>query len=320
MIMDLSIIIPVYNTELYVEKCIMSAVNQDIDAHRYEILVVNDGSPDSSAEIVERIAATYPNVTLLTKENGGLSSARNYGLERAKGDYVMFIDSDDYYMPNMFSSVIENMRQDDLDMMEMAYQAVDEHGEMVEFGHSKWFDPKPLTPVIGNEYLLTEAAVVMIALYCYRRAFLNDNNLRFAPLWHEDELFTHCALALCRSVKYNPAKIYNYLIRSDSFTGNYKPVSVLHRVKIAAMLRNFAQDVVTDSQVKNYLYLVAQRLLYQSLERSENNGFDMELTLLKEAKKMGLLPLPNPHKSSRLFMMNHMPRLYLLRRRLTNKK
>ena len=90
-----SVIVPVYNTENFLERCLNSLVNQTLND--MEIIVVNDGSTDASQEIIDRFANDFPNIIrAYRKKNGGLSSARNYGLDKATGEYIGFIDSDDY--------------------------------------------------------------------------------------------------------------------------------------------------------------------------------------------------------------------------------
>lgn len=93
---SITVIIPVYNCEKYVERAIRSVLNQPCAA-KTEIIVVNDGSKDHSGEICDRIAAEHNNVRVLHKENGGVSSARNMGIERAEGEYIAFLDSDDWW-------------------------------------------------------------------------------------------------------------------------------------------------------------------------------------------------------------------------------
>ena len=93
-----SLIIPVYNVQDYIEKCLDSVVNQTIDD--MEIIIVNDGSKDQSKQKIERYLEKYPKIKYLEKENGGLSDARNYGLKFATGEYVAFLDSDDYVEKN----------------------------------------------------------------------------------------------------------------------------------------------------------------------------------------------------------------------------
>ena len=98
--MLISFIVPVYNTELYLEECLDSLLNQDISHDEYEIICVNDGSTDGSSEILHRYASEYHNVVVIDKENGGVSSARNVGIDVAKGKYIWFFDSDDVLKNN----------------------------------------------------------------------------------------------------------------------------------------------------------------------------------------------------------------------------
>ena len=102
----ISVIVPVYNTEKYIKKCLDSLINQTMK--NIEIIVVNDGSNDHSEEIIKDYENKYPEmVKYYKKENGGLSSARNYGLEKAKGEYIAFVDSDDYIDKELFSKLDE---------------------------------------------------------------------------------------------------------------------------------------------------------------------------------------------------------------------
>ncbi len=110
--MLISFIVPVYNTELYLEECLDSLLNQDISHDEYEIICVNDGSTDGSAEILHKYASEYDNLVVIDKENGGVSSARNAGIDVAKGKYIWFFDSDDVLKSNSLSDlksiIIEN--------------------------------------------------------------------------------------------------------------------------------------------------------------------------------------------------------------------
>ena len=99
----LSIIIPVYNVENYVGKCLESCLNQDIPKNEYEIIVVNDGTKDNSVQVIEKYITPENNIRLIHRKNGGLSAARNTGLKEAKGEYVWFVDSDDWIENNVLN-------------------------------------------------------------------------------------------------------------------------------------------------------------------------------------------------------------------------
>ena len=102
--MELSVIIPVYNVEQWLQKCVESVVSQGIGS--CEIILVDDGSPDQSGSICDRLARSYDNIVVLHKQNGGLSDARNAGLEVARGRDVTFVDSDDHLSPGLFGQLL----------------------------------------------------------------------------------------------------------------------------------------------------------------------------------------------------------------------
>lgn len=109
--MKISVIVPVYNVYDYLDKCLNSLVNQS--DNDFEVIIVNDGSTDNSQEIIDKYVSENANMKSFIKENGGLSSARNYGLSKATGEYVLFLDSDDYYEPNTIEIMKKEALSDD---------------------------------------------------------------------------------------------------------------------------------------------------------------------------------------------------------------
>ena len=110
-----SVIVPVYNVEKYLERCLLSLVNQSLQD--IEIIVVNDGSPDNSQTIIDKFASEYKNVKSYIKENGGLSDARNYGTKKAVGEYIAFVDSDDYVSEQMYEQMYQKAKEGDFDLV-----------------------------------------------------------------------------------------------------------------------------------------------------------------------------------------------------------
>ncbi len=113
--MKVSVIVPVYNVEKYIKKCLDSLVNQTLDG--VEIIVVNDGSPDNSQMIIDEYVKKYKNIKSYVKENGGLSDARNYGIKKATGEYISFVDSDDYIRNDMLEIMYNYAIKEDLDVV-----------------------------------------------------------------------------------------------------------------------------------------------------------------------------------------------------------
>ena len=112
--MKVSVIVPVYNTQDYLRKCLDSLLDQNLDD--YEIIIVNDGSPDESQKIIDEYKKN-PIIKSYMKVNGGLSDARNYGLDRAEGEYIAFVDSDDYIRCDMLSKMYDKAKKDNLDIV-----------------------------------------------------------------------------------------------------------------------------------------------------------------------------------------------------------
>lgn len=121
---SVSIIVAVYNVEKYLEKCLDSLVNQTLKS--IEIIVVNDGSTDGSLSIIKAYQKKYPNIKIVNKENGGLSSARNVGIEEATGDFIGFVDADDYVCENMFEALFNSAVENDADVAVCEYYRYDE--------------------------------------------------------------------------------------------------------------------------------------------------------------------------------------------------
>lgn len=115
--MWLSVIIPAYNVEKYIGECLDSLVRQNIDKEEYEVICVDDGSSDKTPEILDEYAKQYSNICVIHKENEGVSVARNVGIENAVGEYLWFVDSDDFIVHNIFKDIKEFQKENMSDIM-----------------------------------------------------------------------------------------------------------------------------------------------------------------------------------------------------------
>ncbi len=209
-----SIVVPIYKVEPYLERCVRSLLNQtETDI---EILLVDDESPDRCPEMCDQFAKEDGRVVVIHKENGGLSDARNKGIEKATGEYVIFVDSDDYVSQNYCEKLHEfTLQTPDV----IVTDGVCEGGK-VNLTHSGIDNRVVYT---GTQFLrqsLLRGRVPMAAwLYVYRREFLNDKNLRFNKgIYHEDEEFTPRALLAAQSVVNTGIAGYRYIVRENSIT------------------------------------------------------------------------------------------------------
>lgn len=191
--LKVSVIIPVYNTEAYVGETILSILNQDLK--EIEIIVINDGSSDGSAAVIEKLVKQDNRIQFLSQQNSGQSVARNRGLEQARGKYIYFMDSDDLLDSDALQLCYEKCVSEDLD-----YVFFDGESFGYEGKAESWFDYKRTQFFEDKVYQGIELLPQMLALKCYKasvclnlykRDFLVGNSLNFYPgILHEDELFS----------------------------------------------------------------------------------------------------------------------------------
>ena len=182
-----SVIIPVYNAEHTIEKCLDSLLYQIPSAA--ELLVINDGSPDGSGAICKHYAEKYPAIRYFEKENGGVSTARNVGLDEAKGEYILFVDSDDYVEPTYWPTIDSLIEQYHPDMLQWGFRAC---GKTVRERHLGDY-------VVSGEAAVAEKVDIALRSYmfsalwarAYRRKLIEERQIRFNPelAIGEDQMF-----------------------------------------------------------------------------------------------------------------------------------
>lgn len=214
----LSIIIPVYNVERYIEKCIVSVENQNIEHLDYEIILVNDGTKDNSVAIIEQMQAVYPNIKLINKQNGGLSSSRNAGLQKASGDYIWFIDSDDYIDTNVLSAILEKAYNENLDFLGFGHKEIFEKtGKQVIFNNHLC-----IRPINNIEYLQQHDIHISSCYHIAKRSIFIENKLLFTEgIFHEDYEFMLRFYEYCERINFIDISPYNYILKEEgSITSN----------------------------------------------------------------------------------------------------
>lgn len=208
----LSIVVPVYNVQSYIEKCILSLEQQDIEADNYEVLVINDGSSDGSVAIIERLQQKYSNIRLLHKSNGGLGSARNYGIKHAVGKYIMFVDSDDYIENNVFSIMLSELDEHNLDYL--GYGIFDIRGNDYRDGFENVEKPKNI--ISGLEYIKSYQISISACTHILKTEIYKENNIYFnETIIHEDYDFVLRMYQYCNRMKFIDLHVYNYVIKKS---------------------------------------------------------------------------------------------------------
>ncbi len=207
--MEFSIIIPIYNVEQYLGECLESLQKQDYTD--FEVICVNDGSTDASRQILTKWETHFPQIRVIDRENGGLSTARNTGLAASKGDYILFVDSDDWIEPNTLQTLQNNINGEDI--LCFACKRTDNKSidQLIPEQSNGWD--------YYNRHALKhwETPFVCVVQRCYRREFLLDNGLLFHDgILHEDNEFTPRVCFKAKNVKVIPDVLYNYRVRPGS--------------------------------------------------------------------------------------------------------
>lgn len=209
-----SVIVPVYNVEKYLEKCLDSLVHQTLDA--YEVIVVNDGSPDNSQEIIDKYAEKYPEIICAyKKENGGLGDARNFGLERARGEYVGFVDSDDWVDAKMFSAMYDFAKTENNDVVICDFIEINDGWKQ---GHvSKGYrGDESQYPIDKYMFIMNSINPATACNKIYRRELFMVQN--FPAQWYEDIATTPILLSYANKIGYLPLALYYYRQTATSIT------------------------------------------------------------------------------------------------------
>ena len=231
-----SVIVPVYNVEQYLPKCLDSLVNQTLE--EIEILVVNDGSPDNSQAIIDDYASRYPDkIRAFIKENGGLSDARNYGVKQATGEYIGFVDSDDYVREDAFELLYNKAVEEESDVVAYNYCKFgnDFLNEVCVIKHPDWFNFN----IEESPGILLEAK----SLACnkiFRRSWYQDNAFVFpVGQWYEDSAVVYNMLYLANKVSAVTDCLYFYRTDRDTSITNTINEKVFDIFKSCESIRRF---------------------------------------------------------------------------------
>lgn len=222
----LSVIVPIYNVEPYLAQCLASIFAQDIED--MEVIAIVDGSPDNSIEIAREFAAQHPNMKVIEQENRGLSATRNRGIREARGEYICWIDSDDYYTPHALEEVYRLCIDNDLDFIATAF-----HQFPYEVEKMKPTDGS-LSPVMdGREFIRYvvehDYRFAWPSNYVHKRSFLLANELFFLEgcVFEGLPYAIKSATVATRCMYYN-APLTQYRIRMDSLSHDKKTPKVVH--------------------------------------------------------------------------------------------
>lgn len=222
--LKLSIVIPVYNVEKYISRCLDSVCNQDLNKSEYEILAIDDGSNDRSAQIIQEYQVLHPNIKLDQKPNGGLSSARNRGIELAKGKYIMFLDSDDFIEPDVLQELIERMEKESLDYLGYGINMI-KNGKISDYYAGKK-RPDSVNSISGLYYISNYKITISAWGHIAKTSIYRDNNLRFYEgIIHEDYPFMLQTYHFTNKMGFSNKPVYNYDIKPSGTITSTKSIA-----------------------------------------------------------------------------------------------
>lgn len=217
--MKLSVIVPMFNVERYIGRCLDSILEQNISCDDYEIIVVNDGCIDHSVKIVKEYQSKYKNIILINKVNGGLSSARNMGLLNCKGKYIWMVDSDDSIKKNCLKDLLEYAFINDLDFISFPMNDIFNNEKKILSNNKN----KPNDIIVTNlEYIQRYKVEYSACCFLVKNEIISHNGLRFIEgILHEDIDFVVRLLEFCQRVSsfQKMGGLYNYYVgRPESIT------------------------------------------------------------------------------------------------------
>lgn len=296
--MNLSIIVPIYKVASYLNKCVESLLNQDYVG--YEIILVDDGSPDECPQICDVYAELYNNIRVVHQENGGLSAARNAGLKVAKGEYVCFVDSDDYWEKNVLGGLMEQIERENLDVLRFDYQnvrLVKGHESRVESVYEV-FEPNK-TPryidkcnevVDGETYIDTRMGY---ACYAWQWIIKREIVSTFTEGIHfEDVEWLPRMMLRAQRVNSTTTTVYNYLVRPGSITkvqGDRKKIlkNLEDRLTIIDQYRTYRGKYPTCK----WLYNMQSSMVAGALTTIVREFYLERKEYIKRLKDMDVFPL-----------------------------
>lgn len=273
--MKISVIVPVYNVEPYLQECLDSIINQDY--HNLEIILINDGSTDNSGSICDNYAQTDNRITVIHQENKGLSRARNAGIKQATGDLISFIDSDDWINQGMYSTIIDNLT-DDIDIALMPYPSSENNTTPIFKLNKEQIKDNLIATYIGAKKVSLNKPMTSVWSFCVRKELVKD--MSFINVTYEDFPYFIEATLRARNIVVISKKFYNYRCNPNSITQTYN--------------KNYAHDwSLIHKKTKEILL---QYNAYSSLvrDRFNNTVICIYYHLIKNEASSEKLNIPNP--------------------------
>lgn len=318
--MKLSIIVPIYNVAPYLKKCVDSLLQQDF--FDYEIVLVDDGSTDDSGAIADKIVreavgdkqwtigkdtnsqlpiANRPTLRIIHQENAGLSEARNTGTRVAQGEYILYVDSDDYLQPNVLGTLMNQIERDNLDVLRFRYQNVRENGAaFAPYKDMMNYNDYSEVPTDGIAFLNERMGNQCYACQFILRAELCQDEIFTSGIYFEDTDWTPRMLLRAKRVASTELVVYNYLWREGSITLSQKDIQkqrkqLRDKIDLLAKLDTWGKQVAD----RRWFDGMISGLMVNIVGIIASTFYAERKEYIQKIKAMRLLPLSTYHIAPR---------------------
>lgn len=292
--MKLSIIVPVYNVAPYLRKCVDSLLAQDITD--YEIILVDDGSPDECPQICDDYAEKYTNIKAIHQENAGLSEARNTGTRAAQGEYIMYVDSDDYLEPNVLGALMEQVEREQLDVLRFRYQNVRESGEaFAPYKDMTNYNDYSSTSTDGLTFLNERMGTQCYAVQFIMRTALARIELFTPCIYFEDVDWTPRMLLRAKRVASTELMVYNYLWREGSITRDNNIDKVLKKTNDKLYIIQKILQYSNRYDDTQWFQSIITGMVIGIVQTLSTTLYHNRKTYLRKIKGLNLIPLSYYH-------------------------
>lgn len=302
----LSFIVPIYNTEKYLDECVRSIMNQGLRNEDFELIMVNDGSTDNSLEVANRLKDEFSDadITIIDQENQGSGAARNHGMEIAKGKYIEFVDSDDYLEENTIKDILETVIKTDVDVIEFRMKYIDKEGIF----HESQEQPVSKNKVLSSKKILIKGIITgSVCEDLYKKSFLQKNNIVFPnSIYHEDVAFICCVYASLEKIIFTDYCPYIYRwnpLSKDRSTDQGKVrKSIIDNIYVFTTVRDYLENGNFDRKIKKIFQKRCNSMIVSTLIQfiiNKNISTATKKDFIKTAKENGLYPIKG--KTSSLF-------------------
>lgn len=315
----LSIIITLYKSEAYIRKCLDSIYAQDIQQADYEVVVVDDGSPDNSADIVETYNKKYGNIKLIRQQNKGLAEARNVGIRSASGKYIRFVDPDDYIEPTGSAALLQKMEEEELDMLRFNYTMVDEKYQPLPDPKSKKYTDYRDEVTDGKTFLGKRLGFACyVWAFIFRSSLINYNNIYFIPASYFDDVHW-LPRVLVKSQRVSSVSVRQsfYLQRSGSLVKIDDVLSLQRAIEGQfSIIEMFVANIVNkpDSHTNRWFQSMLAHSVISMLSIVSNHFYNSRSEYIGRLKSIGVFPLKiyksKPINYLHVFLINLSPLRY----------